>query len=79
MNIEMIEKLLNIANDYVNYYCELHDVRVLSYDEIEEIDDEVEKEEAKDLKETDDFLNSVATYIEEYKNKKRENEEEEEI
>jgi len=78
--IAIMEKLLNITNSYVDSYCETYDEYVLNEDEIAEIEDEEERERAKDLKETDDFLMKVAIYIEEYnKEHSKQSEEEEEI
>lgn len=65
--IFIMEKVLDIANSYVDTYCEFCNEYVLADDEIEEIEDEEEKERAKDLKETDDFLKKAATFFEEYK------------
>lgn len=78
--IAIMEKLLNITNSYVDSYCETYDEYVLNDDEIAEIEDEEERERAKDLKETDNFLKKVATYIEEYnKEHSKQAEEEEEV
>ena len=75
----MLTKLLEITNSYVDDYCETHDEYVLSDEEINDIEDEEERDRAIDLKETDDFLEEVATYIEECsKDIKKENLEEEE-
>lgn len=77
--LQMLTKLLEITNSYVDDYCETHDEYVLSDEEINDIEDEEERDRAIDLKETDDFLEEVATYIEECsKDIKKENLEEEE-
>lgn len=77
--IAIMEKLLNITDSYVDSYCETYDEYVLNDDEIAEIEDEEERERAKDLKETDNFLKKVATYIKEYKEENLKQEEVEEI
>lgn len=63
----VIEKLLDIANSYVDSYCDTYDEYVLDDNEIEEIEDEEDRERARELKETDDFLKKAATFLEEYK------------
>lgn len=65
--ITIAKKLLNIANSYVTSYCETNDMYILNYDEIEEIEDEEEKENAKELKEIDIFLNKVAIFLKDVK------------
>lgn len=65
--VQIMTRLLEISNTYLDCYCEIYDEYVLSDKEIEEIEDEDERERAKDLKETDDFLKKAATFIEEYK------------
>lgn len=60
-----LEKLLLIANSYFSCYCETFDHYVMSNEEIEEIEDTVEKELAKDLKETDEFLYKIGKLLEE--------------
>lgn len=74
----VIEKLLNIANSYLDSYCDIYDEYVLDDEEIEKIEDEDERDRAKDLKETDDFLKKAATFLEEYNKKYLEPEEVEE-
>lgn len=63
----VIEKLMDIANSYVDSYCDTYDEYVLDDDEIEEIEDEEDRESARELKETDDFLKKAAAFLEEYK------------
>lgn len=78
MIVNIMTKLLNIADTYLGYYCENFDEYVLSEEDIEEIEDEEEKEKAIDLKETDDFLKRANEFIKEYKKEKNINNEQEE-
>jgi len=77
--IVVMEKLLNIADTYLECYCENFDEYVLKNEEIEHIDNQEEKERARNLKETDDFLRKVELYIKEYKEEHVKQEEFEEI
>lgn len=66
----IIEELLDIANYYMNAYCESNDENVLSEDEIEQIEDEDEKKRATELKQADDFVKMTSKLIKEYNEKK---------
>lgn len=65
INIERkkLKRLLDIANNYFDDYCENFDEYVLNDNEIKEIEDEEEKEKAINLKETNDFLNEIAKIL----------------
>lgn len=68
--VDLMTKLLNISNNYLELYCENFDEYVLSEEEIKNIDDEEERKRAIELKETDTFLKKVSNFIKEYKKEK---------
>lgn len=80
----IMTKLLDIANTYLKSYCEIYDDYALSDEGLEQLNDEVEKKIAIDLKEKKDFLKNADEFIKEYKKEKNidvqtEEEEEESI
>lgn len=68
--VDIMTKLLNISNSYLEFYCENFDEYVLSEEDIKNIEDEEERERAIELKETDTFLKKVSKFIKEYKTEK---------
>lgn len=65
--IEVIDKLLQISNCYMECYCETYDEWVQSDDDIKRIEDEEDRDKAIELKENSDYLYYAAEFLENFK------------
>lgn len=64
--LEILRKTLALADGYFTGYCEFTDMYVPSPEDIEQMDDETEKEQAQELLDYDNILRQAQAIVEKY-------------
>lgn len=64
--LEILRKTLMLADRYFTEYCEFTDTYIPSPEDIEQMDDEDEKEQAQELLDYDTILRKAQEIIEKY-------------
>lgn len=65
--LKILERTLNWANEYFTQFCMYTDTEILSQEEINEIEDEIEQENAQEYRDYEDLLNTAFSIINKYK------------
>ena len=65
--LEILEKMMDYAEEYFTSYCEFADCYVYEQDDIDNIDDEDEKINAQNNRDYEDLLNQARKIINKYK------------
>ena len=71
--LKILERTLNWANEYFTNFCMVTNTKILSQEEIDKIEDEIERENAQEYRYYEDLLNMAFSIINKYKEKKRGN------
>ena len=64
--LEILRKALALADGYFTEYCELKDIYVPSPEDIEQMEDESDVEQAQELLDYDNILRQAQTIVEKY-------------
>ena len=65
--LKILERTLNWANEYFTNFCMVTDTEILSQEEIDKVEDEIEQENAQEYKDYEDLLNMAFSILDKYK------------
>lgn len=65
--LNILAKALLLADQYFTGYCEFVDTNILTQEDIDEMDDEIEQEQAQELKDYSDLLFQAQQIVEKMK------------
>lgn len=65
--LKILERTLNWADEYFTHFCMCTNTEILSQEEIDKIEDEIEQENAQEYRDYEDLLNMAFSIINKYK------------
>lgn len=64
--LDILEKTLKWADGYFTSYCEFADISIYEQEDIDQMDDEIEQEQAQEARDYEDLLFKAQQIIKKY-------------